>query len=151
MPGSCSTSFKCHGSPRRDEAATAIADAAHPCAERTLRSKCDAGAVHGDILQRPAFDRARKRNADCLFDLHVGPPVLQLCNGTPISARTRGRATMAQRLSPMKDKRKITSRHGVDSRPLSEQLRDAWRVAAGVLRFTPRRLAGAELSATAKR
>lgn len=30
--------------PRRDDAATAIADAAHPCAERKLRSKRDAGA-----------------------------------------------------------------------------------------------------------
>ena len=47
--------------------------------------------------------------------------------------------------------RKITSRHGVDSRPLSEWLKDAWHAAAGVRRFPLRRLAGAELSATAKR
>src|SRR6516162_2618242 len=53
-------------------------------------------------------------------DLHVGPLGLRLFNGTLISARTRGWATMARRLSPMKVKRKITSRHGVDSRPLSE-------------------------------
>jgi hypothetical protein len=58
---------------------------------------------------------------------------------------------MARRLSPMTVKRKITSRHRVDSRPLSEWLRDAWRAAARVRRFPPRRLAGTELSATAKR
>ena len=46
---------------------------------------------------------------------------------------------------------KITSRHGVDSRPLSEWLRDAWQATAGVRRFPLRRLAGAELSATVKR
>jgi hypothetical protein len=48
--------------PGRDEAATAIADATHSCAERTLHSKCDAGVVrkYDDILQRRAFDRARE-------------------------------------------------------------------------------------------
>jgi len=48
-------------------------------------------------------------------------------------------------------KSKITSRHGVDSRPLSEWLSDAWRAAVGVRCFPLRRLAGAELSATAGR
>lgn len=38
--------------------------------------------------------------------------------------------------------RKITSRHGVDSRPLSEWLKDAWHAAAGVRRFRLRLLAG---------
>jgi hypothetical protein len=59
--------------PGRDEAATTIADAPHPRAERTLHYKRDARAVHehDDILQRRAFDRARERNADCLFDPHV--------------------------------------------------------------------------------
>ena len=55
------------------------------------------------------------------------------------------------KIESMTVERKITSRHGVDSRPLSEWLRDAWRAAAGVRRFPLRRLAGAELSATAKR
>jgi hypothetical protein len=54
------------------------------------------------------------------------------------------------KIESMTVKRKITSRHGVDSRPLSEWLRDAWLAAAGVRRFRLRRLAGAELSATAK-
>ena len=49
------------------------------------------------------------------------------------------------KIESMSVKRKITSRHGVDSRPLSEWLRDAWRAAAGVRRFRLRRLAGAEL------
>ncbi|WP_136624304.1 hypothetical protein [Bradyrhizobium centrolobii] len=46
--------------PGRKEAATAIADASHSCAERTPRSKRDASAVHehDDILQRRIFDRA---------------------------------------------------------------------------------------------
>jgi hypothetical protein len=53
-----------------------------------LRSKRDAGAVHehDDIRQRRACDRAGKRNADCLFDLHVGPAGLRFFNGTSISA-----------------------------------------------------------------
>jgi len=44
------------------EAATAIADATYSCAERTLHSKRDAGAVHehDDVLQRRAFDRAEE-------------------------------------------------------------------------------------------
>jgi hypothetical protein len=34
---------------------------------------------------------------------------------------------MASKIESMTLKRKITSRHGVDSRPLSKWLRDAWR------------------------
>jgi hypothetical protein len=75
----------------------------------------DTGALDGGLSTEPG-----KRNGDCFFDLHVGPPGLRLFNGTPISARTRGRVTMARRLSSMTIKKKITSRHGVDSRPLSE-------------------------------
>jgi hypothetical protein len=46
--------------PGRHEAATAIAHATRPCAERTRHSKRDAGVVHehDDILRRRAFDRA---------------------------------------------------------------------------------------------
>jgi hypothetical protein len=47
--------------------------------------------------------------------------------------------------------RKITSRHGVDSRPLWEWQKDAWHAAVGVRGFPLRGLARAELSATAKR
>ena len=36
------------------------------------------------------------------------------------------------KIESMTVKRKITSRHGVDSRPLSEWLRDAWRAAANI-------------------
>src|SRR5262249_16715524 len=44
----------------RNEAGTAMADAPHPCGERTLHPKRDAGPVHedDDILPRPALDRA---------------------------------------------------------------------------------------------
>src|SRR5262245_9389564 len=46
--------------------------------------------------------------------------------------------------------RKITSRHGVDSRPLWEWQKDAWHAAVGVRGFPLRGLARAELLATAK-
>jgi hypothetical protein len=87
--------------PGRDETTDVIADAPHPRAECALYSKRDAGAVreHDDILQRRALDHAVEGNVGCLFDLHVGPPGLPSFNGTPTSARTRGRATTVRRLS----------------------------------------------------
>src|SRR5437773_6488965 len=94
--------------PGRDEAAAIIADAPHPRAECALYSKRDAGAVreHDDILQRRALDHAGEGNVGCLFDLHVGPHSLRSFNGTPTSARTRGRTTTARSLSLWRSKGK---------------------------------------------
>src|SRR5262245_49738979 len=59
-----------------------------------LQARRRAVREHDDILQRRALDRAGEGNVGCLFDLHVGPPGLRSFDGTPTSARTRGRATM---------------------------------------------------------
>src|SRR6516164_7350882 len=63
-------------------------------------SESDPGAVHEhDYILRQALGRGCGGVVDCLSDLHVAPPGLRSCNGTPTSARTRGRSTMGCRLS----------------------------------------------------
>ena len=92
--------------PGRNDAATAVADASHPCAERTLHSKRDAGAVHeyDDILHWRAFCRTGERNADCLMS-----DLLACDRSTERRLRppTRGRATMGCRLSSRRLKGKL--------------------------------------------
>ena len=130
--------------------ATATVVAAGRIIERP-RSKRDAGAIHehDDIIQRRAFYRGGKRNAIvsliCMSDL-LACDCSRERRFRPVH---EGRATMARRLSQMTVKRKITSRHGVDSGPLSEWLTDTWR-AGGASAALLRRLAEAEFSATAK-
>jgi hypothetical protein len=95
----------------------------------------DPGAVHErDNILRRALGRGCGGVVDCLSDPHVGPPGLRSFNGTPTSALARGRATMGCRFEFKPVERKITSRHGVDSRPLSERLRHDWGPAARVRR-----------------
>jgi len=108
--------------PGRDHAAAIIVDAPHPRAECALHPKRDAGAAreHDDILPRRALDRAGERNVGYLFNLHVEaswPVVVQ--RNADFGPYTRA-GDDGSEIEFMTVKRKITSRHGVDSRPLSE-------------------------------
>ena len=79
---------------------TAGADGSHLRAERVLHSKGDPALSTSTMTSSGGpLVEAGEGDVDCLFDLHVGPPGLRSFNGTPTSARTRGRATIGCRLS----------------------------------------------------
>jgi hypothetical protein len=110
--------------PGRNDAATAIADAPHPCAGRTLHSKRN-GRRCPRVRRHPPLagflqNRGTKRRLS-----HVGPPGLRSFNGTPTSAPYTRAGDDGLQIEFKAVERKITSRHGVDRRPLSEQLRCA--------------------------
>jgi hypothetical protein len=99
----------------------AIANFPHSWAESSLRSERNASTVNEDdnVLKRFTFNRAAERIVSCFFDLHVGLPAGDRSTGVDYGPYADAGDDGSKSVS-LTAERKITSRHGVDSRPLSE-------------------------------